>query len=41
MMHIIKPVAVLKMKEFLTTSFNKFKFFEPIEYPTIPSVEKA
>ena len=39
--HINKAVEALKIKEFLTTSFNKRKFLEPIEYPTIPSVENA
>ena len=36
-----KHVTVFKIKEFFITSFNNFRFFDPIEYPTIPSVEKA
>ena len=35
------PVEALKINEFLITCLRTFLFFEPIEYPTIPSVEKA
>ena len=38
---INKPVDALKINEFLITFVSTFLFLEPIEYPTIPSVEKA
>ena len=38
---IIKPEIKLSSIEFLTEDKNIFSDFLPIEYPTIPSVEKA
>ena len=38
---INKLVEALKINEFLITCVRTFLFLEPIEYPTIPSVEKA
>ena len=41
MIEINNPVVALKINEFLITLVRTFLSFDPIEYPTIPSVEKA
>ena len=41
MIEINNPVVALKINEFLITLVSNDLFLEPIEQPTIPSVEKA